>query len=275
MNHSLNQLSQIGLVGSLLVLCLTGCGGGEAGGSQSTSPASAEMIGSFNSIADYCGVKATMPVSAPSTGYDVLPIYYKSRDRYQEQVSALYSTGGNGSSDQEVNMKVNFSDHRGLTTGVYVDIGAAQPAIGMGVKLLPNMPAGSIACVKSVAWLKTMATAVQSSTSIPGNLPERTLVWESYEHPSLPVASLAIYPVDGFELVGNFTPRTGSAYFSVKKSDFADPSAVSICHLPGKAAIWNCTTPKITDQTVSWNFSVDDAKPGTCMLTSTHSAAKQ
>jgi hypothetical protein len=276
MNHLPNHARQIGLAGSLIVLCLTGCGGGSDAGSSSNSgrSASAEMIASFNSIADYCGVKATMPVSAPSMGYDALPLYFKSRDRYQEQVSALFSTGGNDSADLGLSLKVDVSDYRGLTAGVYVSKGLAEPAINMGVNLLPNLPTGGIACVKSVAWLKTVGTAVPLPSN-PSNLPERTLVWESYVQPTLPIASLPAYPVDGFELVGNFTPRTGQSYFPVKKSDIPDASAVSICHLPGKSTTWNCAAPKITDQTVSWTFSIDEAKPGTYMLTSTHSAAKQ
>lgn len=257
-----------------LALMLTGCGGGASDNDTPSTAATPDMVASFNSVADYCGIQETMPVASPSSGYIEKPKYYKNRDGRMEEVSAMFSTGGGGGAEFSSDFRVDFSDYRDITTGAYVDKGSSNPNIGMGMHLVPNMQAGSIACIKSVAWLKTMTSAPQS-TSPTYTVPERTLVWESYVQPSLPIASLGAYPVDGFELVSNFTPRQGLAYFSVKKSSLPDASAVHICQLPGKATTWNCLTPKVTEQEDRWFFSIEASQPGTYLLTSSHATRNQ
>ena len=273
MNDSIRKEATTALSSLALALLLTGCGGGSDNDTVATA-ATPDMVASFNSVADYCGIAETMPVTSPLSGYIEKPKYYKNRDGRMEEVSAMFSTGGAGGAELSSDFRVDFSDFRGITTGAYVDKGSSTPNVGMGMHLVPNMQPGSIACIKSVAWLKKIASAPQP-TSPTNALPERTLVWESYVQPSLPIASLGAYPVDGFELVSNFTPRQGLAYFSVKKSTLPDASAVHICHLPGKAVTWNCMTPKITEQEDRWFFSIEASQPGTYLLTSSHALPNQ
>lgn len=272
MNDSLRKEATTALSSLALVLLLTGCGGGDTDSVSTT--ATPDMVASFNSVADYCGIAETMPVASPSSGYIEKPKYYKNRDGRMEEVSAMFSTGGASGAELSSDFRVDFSDFRGITTGAYVDKGAITPNVGMGMHLVPNMPAGSIACIKSVVWLKRMPSAAQSPSPT-YTLPERTLVWESYAQPTVPIASLGAYPVNGFELVSNFTPRQGLAYFSVKKSNLPDANAVRICHLPGKAATWNCMTPKVTEQEDRWFFSIEASQPGTYLLTSLHALPNQ
>lgn len=274
MNDSIRKETKTALSSMALALLLTGCGGGASDNDTASTAATPDMVASFNNVAYYCGIEERMPVASPSAGYIEKPKYYKNRDGYMEEVSAMFSTGGSDGAALSSDFRVDFSDFRGITTGVYVGKGAFNPNVGMGMHLVPNMQAGSIACIKSVAWLKKMTSASQS-TYPTYTLPERTLVWESYAQPSLPIASLGAYPVDGFELVSNFTPRQGLAYFSVKKSNLPDASAVNICQLPGKASSWNCVKPKITEQDDRWFFSIEASQPGTYLLTSAHSSPNQ
>ena len=232
------------------------------------------MVASFNSIAGYCGVEARLPAANTSAGYEELSTYTIPRDGSWQDASAIYSAGGSEPVNNNVaNLRVSVNDWRGITTGVYVDIGYSSPSTGMGVQLLPALPSGAIACVKSVSWLQRVATAPTSPATI-NQLPERTLIWSSYDKATLPISTLGAYPVDGFELVGNFSPASGVAYFSVSKGTVADATAIQICILPNTVSTWNCIVPNISDQTDHWVFSVGSAQPGTYMLTSTHVVAK-
>ena len=270
MHSSCNKPTFLASTALALVVTLTGCGGGGSDANVAPKPASAEMVASFNSIAQSCGEETRLPTATPSAGHTNRLLYSMLRGRDSQDVSNIFTTGGSEAVNDIMSvLKVGVRDWRGITTGAYVDVGSALPGAGMGIQMRPTMASASIACVKSVSWLKSPPYSPLTPT-LNSPIPERTLFWTSREQATLPIGTLGSYPVDGFELVGNFIPASGVAFFSVTKGDVADPSAIQICVLPNQGGTWSCSLPKISDDTNRWTFSVGGARPGVYMLTSSH-----
>jgi hypothetical protein len=270
MHHFSNKPANRALTALALALALTGCGGGGGNTTDTPKPASTEMVASFNRIAEYCGEETRLLIANAPAGYTNRLLYRIQRGAELQEVSNIFSVSGNDASNDLVNeLKVGVNDRRGTTTGVLVGTGSATVSAGMGVQMRPTLPSGAIACVKSVSWLDAQPTL----PVVPGAAsptPVRTLVWSSRGRVALPISTLGAYPVDGFELVGNFTPASGVAFFSVSKSQVADPSAIQICVLSNQGSTWNCGLPKISDDTNRWTFSVGAAQSGVYLLTSSH-----
>ena len=277
-NSSKNPTS---LVFTSLALALTGCGGGGSGtDSNSSMPASADMIASFNSIAEYCGEETRLPAADAAPGINNRLSYTMRRGSESQDVSDIYSVKGSDAfNDVKFELKVGVDDWRGVTTLpaasgpesiVRVSRGIGAVGEGMGIQLLPSLPSGGIACVKAVSWFKAVPSFLVVPNSYAEQFPARTLFWASRDRVTLPISTLGSYPVDGFELVGNFNPASGTAFFTVPKSFVFDTSAIQICNLPNGADAWNCGLPTIRDNTDTWTFSIGAAQPGIYMLTSSH-----
>ena len=256
MNNSSKKFTSLAFTGLVLALALTGCGGG-SNDSNTSKPASADMIASFNSIAEACGEKIRLPAT-------------DSGETLSIGSSFIYSLNGSNTFPEKPELRVSIDDWRRIRAGfVRVSRGSGIVGEGMGVQMNPSLPSGGIACVKAVSKYKAPPVQIvlpgQQATAVEG-----TLSWASRDKPVLPIDSLGSFPIDGFELIGNFNLTSGVAFFRVPKTALADASVVQICSLPNGANTWNCSLPKVDAQTNSWIFYVDAAQPGTYMLTSSH-----
>lgn len=254
-----------GAAALVLTSLLAACGGGAGGADEARSPAaSPEMARSFNEVAAYCGVSSRLP-DAGDAGLDTFLSARVERYGMQSAQAAAAPAGWTpfDASDRQ-SLAVELHDLRSAS-GRYIGKGGlAYAGIRMGVAFPSLFPAGGIACVAPVSWLKPTADPV-----------DKTLVWESRARAPLPVDTLGATPLDGFELVGNFAVAPGQVFFVALKTMVADAGAVRVCHLPAGAAAWTCAAPEVQDRFDRWSFAVPGAAAGTWMLASTHEGAGQ
>ena len=251
----------------LTAWALAGCGGGDG---LTTKP---QMLANASSFANYCGVQFDTSTT-PDEGYSEFPALISTQTG--KPYGAILSKNGSSTAKVPTDLKTTIRDNRGLTTGNYVGVGLESPLEVMGIMFMPILAGSSVGCVKSVSWLKPDLVAPLPLLGVQGqwnpSAPTSTLVWHSYNNPSLPVDLLLTYPLDGFEFAGNFMPSLALAYFSIAKRNAQDANAINVCQLPTGATSWSCSVPTIADSGTTWLFSFEATGPGTYMLTSTHSS---
>lgn len=268
-------------VAAFLGASLTGCGGGMAEDSGPIGAPPSAMYKSFNEVAEYCGISDRLPTAEGARPSFIVPYSTARRYSWSSEYTSVVLAANGWRPDETLataTLHIPFRDYRSSTPVVnWVDAGFVTEENGKGVQLFLEIPPGGIACVAPAAWLLPHHTENYYNESLHQNVPihYRMISWESRERTPLPVETLPGYPVDAFEMVGNYTPRSGRAFFSTIKTSVADQGAIQMCHLPVGSDTWNCKVPKVTDQGTAWFFTLDGAAPGAYVLVSAHAGARQ
>lgn len=249
---------------SIATLSLSGCGGAlDKLAGEPSLPASADAT-QYKPLMEYCGIDAPTPGIDWSWSHP----YHSTNGNLSYNSNALISADGNTNvANGSIDLSVTLTDYRGAS-GQYVNSGSADPAMNMGVWLLPLFGRQSVACVSPVSRFQAKPPVYTGMPVDPRTqLPDQ--VWSSYwNHNSVPVAQAGGYAVDAFELTANFTPNSASVFFTLPKSRFSSVQNMPVCYLAPRGAQWNCNPPTITDSGAYWTLSLNDARPGVYMLQS-------
>lgn len=247
-----------------LVVSLTACGGGggddeaDNGGSDNAGPVDVTQVAA---ISQYCGI--TLPVvPAGNTGtFNLLTSQIDSK--FLGSSSAIAVSGFGFSGDQSIGLVSTLYDYRGMSSGVYTKPAIFRQGARMGAYFYNSFGNQAMGCVRPLT---------QWASSGPN-----TISWKNREGTAVPLSTLPGYAIDGFELVANFTPDSGTVLFAVPK-DFASHSdALSICKwVPGSVgSAWTCSKPSVTTSGDNWVATISGASAGSYVLASTYSTRGQ
>jgi hypothetical protein len=188
------------------------------------------------------------------------------------QAATLVSHDGNRSVwDQPVALAVPAFDYRHASAQLAVAPGGAASQ-SMGASFVSLMPQGAVACVTQLTRIRY--TPPPNFNGIPGwsgadpTLPVQlySLAWTSYWRSDLGLGQLPGSAIDGFELVANFAPREGRAFFRLDKSRFASVQDAVVCHQAPASAAWDCAAPVVTDLGSAWQLVRANLQPGAYVL---------
>lgn len=243
----------------LLAAALSGCGAGT--GDEAVPAATA---GDDDAIAAYCAADKPDPSAPARDGWISSSPYLN--DNLNNAATIVAPDGSSTAWADPIVMKVALNDYRGVS-GPLIPKGTVE-RWSMGASIPTLLPRRAVACTTRLSkMVRNTQLLVQ-----PGGVPQTTmtyaLTWKSYWDKALPLARLNGYPVDGFEFVGNFTPRDGLAFFVLDKTKFASSTGLSICYLAPGSGNWDCATPAGTDLGYGWQLTRAGIKPGAYMLVS-------
>jgi hypothetical protein len=230
---------------------LSACGGVL----PSEPEAPAVDVARFDEVRTYCGATPPTALDASQNGWVMA---------MGQELSSIVSASGSLSNLQSrIEMHVNLrtaSDSLG-------DYG--QPDWLMGIAFPTLLAPKSVACIRRVGNLVYPDYPVQMPGQvIDPNLKVTALAWQSYWSRAVPVDQLPGKPLDGFEFVGNFTPKDGTVYFTANKIRFPSAQNLSICYLAPNVTQWNCSQPTIADQGANWQVFIGGLKQGVYILNS-------
>ncbi|MEW6022510.1 MAG: hypothetical protein AB1807_10255 [Pseudomonadota bacterium] len=252
-----------------LALGLAGCGAGADDGEQEP-PALLAGVDSGD-IVDYCQVDMSRPGGGSGAGNGWVTAT-ELLSNGLNQAATLVSHDGNRSVwDQPVALAVPAFDYRHASAQLAVAPGGAASQ-SMGASFVSLMPQGAVACVTQLTRIRY--TPPPNFNGIPGwsgadpTLPVQlySLAWTGYWRPDLGLGQLPGTPIDGFELVANFAPREGRAFFKLDKSRFASVQDAVVCHQAPASAAWDCAAPVVTDLGGAWQLVRANLQPGAYVL---------
>jgi len=244
-------------IATLLATALSGCGGGA--GEEDIPTANA---GDYDAIASYCGAEQPNPSAPVRDGWISSSPYLN--DNLNNAATIVSADGSSTAWDTPIVMKVALSDYRGVS-GNLIPRGTVS-RWSMGASIPTVLPRHAVACTTQLSKMARNMQPVIEPGGLVGNITTYTLGWKSYWDKALPLDRLSGYAVDGFEFVGNFTPGSGQAFFTVGKTQFASTAGLSICYLAPGSASWDCALPAATDLGDSWQLARPGMKPGAWML---------
>lgn len=272
MNPDFKTIST-GIICLSLSFFLSACGGGDPDVDDGFAvPVTDAALG--QSILDYCQLDPLEPAEFDGgTGYSYSPItlwrHKSNAGTTHDEMSAVRAHGLNNYPVMDVmTLRTSVSDHRGFTEEPNVGIGLVDARFSQGVAIPDLFADKAVACVKSVSQKQPVFTFPAELTA----LLNTRLVWQSFAAPTVPVAQLPGYALDGFELVANFQATFGLVYFSLPVGSVGIANAISVCHMPQGGApsgAWNCKVPTVVPFEGGVKFQIESASPGVYMLVST------
>ena len=247
----MNIKKTVFLLALTIAVALSACGGVL----PSEPEAPAVDVARFDELITYCG--ATQPTALDGSRQGWVG------GGSGEESNAIVSASGSFSDLQSrIAMGVN------IRTGSGSSGGYGQPLMGVAFPTL--LAAKSVACVKRVGELvyPNYPAQILGYVIDPALTSTPTLVWKSYWSRAVPVDQLPGKHIDGFEFVGNFTPKDGTVYFTANKISFPSAQNLSICYLAPNVTQWNCSQPTIADQGANWQVFIGGLKQGVYILNS-------
>jgi len=210
-------------------------------------------VARFDELVTYCGATQPTALDASRQGWV--------GGGSGEESNAIVSASGSFSDLQNrITMGVNIHTGSGSSGGY------GQPLMGVAFPTL--LAPKSVACIKRMVKQDYSNVPVQGLENVVYAASKPTLVWQSYWSRAVSLYQLPGTPVDGFEFVGNFTPKDGTVYFTANKISFPSAQNLSICYLTPNVTQWNCSQPTIADQGANWQVFIGGLKQGVYILNS-------
>lgn len=246
MKTSLNRNYRVWCTAAALAL-LGGCGGG--GDAPATPDMPTANLQQLAQVASQCGV--LVPTANDTTAAVSTDLITVDRDDYQETISVLTATTYVDSQlphDLVVPLfgqqELALDDKTGNST--------------MGLAMTGAYLKGSVGCVKSVVRATPRTSTDETAVG-------EEIIWSSENYAKLPIDTLELRPLSGFEYLSNFDAVNATVLFTVWQTLLPSPDGAKVCHL-GDVGGWSCVVPSKSLNNSHHRFTAPLQGPGVYVL---------